>query len=255
MRYTDGAEIIYHETAATFFARRLSVALVLSDPPWNTGTIRKAGQASYRDKFDDYPAEIIAPTLAYARECLTPGGTIAIWTDYRAHPYWCVAADEAGFNRYGEVVVEALLGNPGRRQWPVKHGNIMLASVGEPRFFYDKMPLVDRRSAPKIVAGKTYQGPKRVGSVVQGTLSNSARERTGYPDQKPLHVLRALIACHTEAGDIVCDPYCGSGSTLVAALGMGRGAVGCDEGAAACDVARSWVKRVVAESAQQRMYP
>ena len=40
-------------------------------------------------------------------------------------------------------------------------------------------------------------------------------ERTGYPTQKPIHLIKRMIEHSTNPGDIVLDPFCGSGSTIV----------------------------------------
>ncbi len=49
-----------------------------------------------------------------------------------------------------------------------------------------------------------------------------------HPDQKPLALLRLLIAYHTEVGELVIDPFAGSGSTVIAALQMKRIGMGCE---------------------------
>jgi len=60
------------------------------------------------------------------------------------------------------------------------------------------------------------------------SLNPKARERTGYPTQKPLLLLERILSLSTNEGDRVLDPFCGSGTTLVAAQSMGRSAVGID---------------------------
>lgn len=60
-------------------------------------------------------------------------------------------------------------------------------------------------------------------------LNPKAKERTGYPTQKPLLLLERIIALTTNEGDCVLDPFCGSGTTLVAAQSLGRRAIGIDE--------------------------
>ena len=55
-----------------------------------------------------------------------------------------------------------------------------------------------------------------------------ARERTGYPTQKPLALLQRIIAASSDPGDVVLDPFCGCATTMVAADDMGRSWVGID---------------------------
>ena len=59
-------------------------------------------------------------------------------------------------------------------------------------------------------------------------LSKSAKENTGYPTQKPLALLERIIRASSEKGDTVLDPFCGCGTTLVAADRLGRQWVGID---------------------------
>jgi site-specific DNA-methyltransferase (adenine-specific) len=59
-------------------------------------------------------------------------------------------------------------------------------------------------------------------------LNPKARERTGYPTQKPILLLERIIELVTEPGDLVVDPFCGSGTTLVAAKLLKRHFFGVD---------------------------
>ncbi|UCG34322.1 MAG: site-specific DNA-methyltransferase, partial [Phycisphaerales bacterium] len=59
-------------------------------------------------------------------------------------------------------------------------------------------------------------------------LSTVSDERTGYPTQKPLALLCRLLLAFTNPDDLVVDPFCGSGTTLVAAEQLDRRALGCD---------------------------
>lgn len=71
-----------------------------------------------------------------------------------------------------------------------------------------------------------------------GILAPVARERTGYPTQKPEALLERLLCACTEPGDLVLDPYAGSGTTLAVATRLGRRALGIDENREAIDIAR-----------------
>jgi site-specific DNA-methyltransferase (adenine-specific) len=59
-------------------------------------------------------------------------------------------------------------------------------------------------------------------------LNPKAKERVGYPTQKPVLLLERIIQLATDAGDTVLDPFCGSGTTLVAAKRLGRNSIGID---------------------------
>ena len=62
---------------------------------------------------------------------------------------------------------------------------------------------------------------------------HNASENTRYPTQKPLHLLKPIIETSSNPGDLVFDPFCGSGTTLVAADQLQRNFMGCDASPAA----------------------
>jgi site-specific DNA-methyltransferase (adenine-specific) len=59
-------------------------------------------------------------------------------------------------------------------------------------------------------------------------LNPKAKERVGYPTQKPVLLLEQIIKTVTNEGDIVLDPFCGSGTTLVASALLNRQYIGID---------------------------
>ena len=75
--------------------------------------------------------------------------------------------------------------------------------------------------------GKT--GRKRVNSVwILDTINSMAKEREGYPTQKPLALLDRIILASSNPGDVVLDPFCGCGTTMESAFRNGRQFVGID---------------------------
>lgn len=60
-------------------------------------------------------------------------------------------------------------------------------------------------------------------------LNPKAKERCGYPTQKPIVLLERIIGLCTEPGDSVLDPFCGSGTTLVASKLLNRKYIGIDQ--------------------------
>lgn len=81
-------------------------------------------------------------------------------------------------------------------------------------------------------------------------LNPKAKERTGYPTQKPVLLLNQIISIATDEGDLVLDPFCGSGTTCVSAKHLKRNYIGIDKSIDAVDLAISRLdEMVITESA------
>jgi len=73
-------------------------------------------------------------------------------------------------------------------------------------------------------------------------LNPKAKERSGYPTQKPLLLLERIVELASNEGDKVLDPFCGSGTTLVAAKMLGRRGIGIDTSAEAIELAQERIR-------------
>lgn len=81
-------------------------------------------------------------------------------------------------------------------------------------------------------------------------LNPKARERVGYPTQKPIMLLERIIEISTDSGDCVLDPFCGSGTTLVAAKLLGRSYIGIDISPEAVELSRRRLQEPVKSLSQ-----
>jgi len=72
-----------------------------------------------------------------------------------------------------------------------------------------------------------------------------------HPTEKPVELMERFIALHSNAGDIVYDPFCGHGSTLIAAEKLGRKWIGSEISSKYCEIAQ---KRVDAERNQIKLF-
>ena len=70
-------------------------------------------------------------------------------------------------------------------------------------------------------------------------ITRTDLDKRRYPTQKPLKLLERIVELSTVKGDLVYDPFCGSGTTIVAAVRMGRKALGNDISVEAIKVAKS----------------
>ncbi len=59
-------------------------------------------------------------------------------------------------------------------------------------------------------------------------INSQAKERLGYPTQKPLALMRRIIEVSSNEGDLILDPFCGCGTTVAAAQEMNRSWIGID---------------------------
>ena len=85
-----------------------------------------------------------------------------------------------------------------------------------------------RDESGNVVAAKEKKGVPVSDVWEIPFLNPKAKERTGYPTQKPIELLERIIKISTDESDCVLDPFCGSGTTLVSAKLLGRDYIGID---------------------------
>lgn len=194
-----------------------SVQLICTDPPFGTGqkqTLKSSGR-SYNDVTVNEVVDLMTNLGAHARRVLTPSGVLAVMLDYRA-VHRAYVALERFLVPLGEIVWHFETGGASKSWWSNKHNTVLLFGQpgGEPKFNYQNVPMVERK-APK--AG--YTDPKKVDSVWNINMSTTDPQRVGYPTQKPVEVFRRLVLVHSSPGDLVVDPFAGSGTLGAAAAG------------------------------------
>ena len=242
-----------------------SIDLIYIDPPFNTGKVQtrqtmknvrsetgsrigfkgqtydtiKGVAFGYNDSFEDY-WNFLEPRLEEAWRLLTPRGTLYLHLDYREVHYAKVLLD-ALFGRdsfLNEIIWAYDYGARAKRKWPAKHDNI-LVYVKNPQDYQFNSEEVDREPymAPGLVTPEKVALGKLPTDVWWHTIvSPNGKEKTGYPTQKPLGILRRIIAASSRPNDWVLDFFAGSGTTGVAAAGLGRNFVLVDENPEAIQV-------------------
>ncbi|WP_439564522.1 DNA-methyltransferase [Microcella sp.] len=255
----DGPDLLLHgdNFAAMAALPDASMQLVYLDPPFNTGrtqhrrTTRStrdpegthlgfAGASytrtvealsSYDDAFGDYWG-FLAPRLIEAHRVLRDDGTLYLHLDWREAHYAKVALD-ALFGRecfLNELIWAYDYGAKSRRRWPTKHDTILVYVKNPATYFFDS-EAVDREPymAPGLVTAEKAARGKLPTDVWWHTIvPTNGGEKTGYPTQKPLGVLRRIVQASSREGDWVLDPFAGSGTTAAAARTLGRRTVSID---------------------------
>ena len=202
-----------------------SIDLVYMDPPFNTSRTQAVGSARFPDAWpstEDYLA-FIEPRIAAAIDTLHADGAILVHCDWRTSHHLRVLLDrllgeDAFVNhliwRYG-------LGGSSPRRFARKHDDILFYARSDGYHFEPPMvPATSVRMQGRL---------KKCTDVIDiPAINNMAAERIGYPTQKPLALLNLLVRACSPPGGAVLDPFCGSGTSLVAAVNAGRTAIGID---------------------------
>ncbi len=125
-------------------------------------------------------------------------------------------------NFRNEVVWEYGLGGSSNRMYSRKH-DVVLFYTKSDEYYFNKPKI---KATSVMMRGK-LKGMRDVWSDIP-SLNNMAKERTGYPTQKPLALLKRIIEASSNEGDVVLDPFCGCATTMVAAQQLGRRWIGID---------------------------
>lgn len=97
----------------------------------------------------------------------------------------------------------------------------------------------------KVILGKEKKGVPLSDVWEIPYLNPKAKERTGYPTQKPVLLLNQILNIATDEGDLVVDPFCGSGTTCVSAKHLKRQFIGIDISPDAVELANSRLEEMV----------
>jgi site-specific DNA-methyltransferase (adenine-specific) len=228
-----------------------SINLIYVDPPFNTGivqtrqitkavkdengtqkgfkgekyTFEKTEQFSYNDSFEDFWG-FLEPRLKEAKRILADTGTLYVHLDYRESHYAKVYLDKlfGRENFLNEIIWAYDYGAKSKNKWPSKHDTILVYVKNTKKYYFNSEE-VDREPymAPGLVTKEKAAKGKLPTDVWWHTIvSPTGKEKTGYPTQKPLGILRRVIQASSKEGDIVLDFFAGSGSTGAAALELNR---------------------------------
>jgi site-specific DNA-methyltransferase (adenine-specific) len=225
--------------------------LVYLDPPFNTGKVQERtrtravrddgaarvgfngkryrteviGSCAWNDAYDDYLG-FLAPRLEQARRILADDGSLFFHIDPRESHYCKVLLDEL-FGRgafVNEIVWAYDYGARPRTRWPSKHDVIFWYARDPSRyvFHYEEIDRVPYLAPALVGAEKASRGKTPTDVWWHTIVSPTGKERTGYPTQKPVRILERIVRVHSDPGDLVVDPFAGSGTTGEAAARLGR---------------------------------
>jgi len=171
-----------------------AVDLILTDPPYLVNYWDRSGRQVKNDDNDAW----LDPAFSQMHRVLKNGGSALSFYAWNKVDVFMAAWKKAGFHIAGHVVFTKRYAS-GSRFTRYQHEQAYLLTKG-----YATPP----RSPPADVIPWSYTGNRL------------------HPTQKPVSIFNPIIEAFTKPGDTVLDPFCGSGSTLVAARNLGRHYIG-----------------------------
>ena len=225
-----------------------SARLIYIDPPFNTGktqTLNRikvvadavngdrigfGGRAyrsipidskGYDDAFEGY-IEFLAPLLAEAQRILTADGSLFFHIDQRESHYCRLLLDSIfGIESFMNEIIWAYdFGGRSKRKWAAKHDSIFWYAKDPNQYVFNADAANSSDYPMPGDAAKSVRSPIDV--WWNTIVPTNGKERTGYPTQKPLAILKRLIAVHSDPGDHILDFFAGSGTTGEAAARLQR---------------------------------
>ncbi len=237
-----------------------SVALVVTSPPYFAGKEYEAALGVGHVPAD-YAAyvDMLHDVLAQCWTKLEPGGRIAVnVANLGRKPYRSLARDvvdvleDLGYLLRGEIIWQKSQAAGGSCAWGTyqRPGNPVLRDITE-RVVVGSKGRFDRAVPPDRRAreGLPHEGTMTMDEFVDATtdlweIPTESATRVGHPAPFPVELPRRLIELYTYRGDLVLDPFMGSGTTAVAAVRTERHYVGFDTDAAYVALAE---RRIAAE--------
>jgi site-specific DNA-methyltransferase (adenine-specific) len=207
--FEAGGVAIYHGRAEDVLPTLPAVNVVLTDPPYGVGlgTKKRAEKMSKHADggylgFDDSPEYVTSVVVPIIETCRSIAERVVLTPGLR-----CLF-------HYPEP--DAL--------WSIYYPNG--AGVGRWRSFTCWQPILCYGSTPRIR-----------GCFPDTFVATEQAEANGHPCPKPIGVWRRLMARTTLPGDLILDPFLGSGTTARAAIDLGRRCIGIDSDERSCEIA------------------
>ncbi len=222
-----------------------SVALVVTSPPYFAGKAyeEELGEGHIPASYVEY-LEMLTDVFAECARVLEPGGRIAVnVANLGRKPYRSLSADvthilqdRLGLLLRGEIIWQKARGAGGNCAWgsfqsarnPVLRDlteRVVVASKGR----FDRARSTAQRAKEGLPSESTIGKDEFLDLTLDvWEFPPESATRVGHPAPFPVQLPERLIQLYTFAGDLVLDPFMGSGSTGVAAVQTGRRFAGFD---------------------------
>lgn len=203
-----------------------SVDLVIADPPY---AIKFDGGKGW-DRQWSSEADYLAWCAAWTAECvrvLRPGRMLIVWGTLKTDTFLRYKLDvlnaQPSLVAQNEIVWSYNWGGRSKKNFARKHEYAWCYSKGRDFLFNADDVRVERKVTTNLRTGEAYTAGTIPTLVWTQNNHTTSKEHCGWhPTTKNLLVLERMVRAYSQPGDLVCDPFSGSGSTAIAALRCGR---------------------------------
>ena len=226
-----------------------SVDMIFADPPYNLsndGFTCQAGKMVSVNKGDWDKSQGVENDFKFhrtwisaCRRVLKPSGTIWISGTYHSIYACGYALQIEKFHMLNDIAWFKPNASPNLscRFFTASHETILWARKDKKGKHYFDYPSMKEGSFPSDFMKKPGKQMRSVWAI--GTPKPSEKTHGKHPTQKPLDLLSRIVLASTKPGDIILDPFMGSGTTGVAALSRGRMFVGIEKNIKYLDLAKT----------------
>ena len=198
-----------------------SVDLIIADPPYNLG--KKYGNDSDNREFEEY-LDFSRTWISESKRILMPHGSIYVFVGFRMISYvYQILEKECGLHFVNWICWHYTQGIGKTRGFSPRHDDILLFSKSRSFTFN----LDDVRVPQKYYRSINNMRGANPGDVWEFSHVHYCNEnRQSHPTQKPEGLIERMVLASSNSGDVVLDPFAGSGTTLRVCQQTERNAVG-----------------------------
>ena len=157
---------------------------------------------------------------------LKPSGSFFLHVDYR-EVHYCKVFLDGLFGRdsfMNEIIWAYDYGGRSKSRWSAKHDSILwyAKDPNDYTFNYDEMDRIPYMAPGLVGPEKAARGKTPTDVWWHTIVTTGGKEKTGYPTQKPLGIIKRIVSVHSSPGDLLMDFFAGSGTLGEAAALLDR---------------------------------
>ena len=208
----------------SFVDRGIEADLIITDPPYGVDF-----KNSFYDDSKDSVFSNIDKWLEIMFNTLKDGGHCYIFVPTLEIDKWIISSKEAGFNFKNILTTRQKTNNPSKNNFKIDNQMILFLTKGKGNAFNE----IDYQLTSEAwYKDKRNKNPKKYSyqySSIFSFFSVNINSKKIHPNEKSVSFLELLIELSSKEGDIVYDPFLGSGATAYAATNLNRFILGSEQ--------------------------